>query len=144
MFLTNHTSPQSIASLKTFWMCIMSIGIYQKHMLGVVGIITRWRHQMETFSALLANCAENSPVAGDFPWQRPVTWSFDVFFDLRLNKQLSKQSWGWWFETSLRSLWRHCNVVSSHHGMFIHHTGSRHHCRFTRNSFVPSNFMRVS
>ena len=28
---------------------------------------------------------------------RPVTRSFDVFFDLRLNKQLSKQWWGWWF-----------------------------------------------
>ena len=54
---------------------------------------------METFSALLAICAGNSPVTGEFPAQRPVTRSFDVFFDLRLNKQLSKQSWGWWFET---------------------------------------------
>ena len=36
---------------------------------------------------------------GEFPKQRPVTWSFGVFFDLRLNKQLSKQPWGWWFET---------------------------------------------
>ena len=33
----------------------------------------------------------------------------DVFFDLSLNKRLSKQSWGWWFETPLRPLWRHCN-----------------------------------
>ena len=40
---------------------------------------------METFSALLAICAENSPVPGEFPAQRPVTRSFDVFFDLRLN-----------------------------------------------------------
>ena len=40
---------------------------------------------METFSALLAICAENSPVPGEFPTQRPVTRSFDVFFDLRLN-----------------------------------------------------------
>ena len=45
---------------------------------------------METFSALLAICAGNSPVPGDFPAQRPVTRSFDVFFDLRLNKRLSK------------------------------------------------------
>ena len=51
-----------------------------------------WRHQMETFSALLVIWAGNSPVPGEFPWQRPVTWSFDVFFDLRLNKLLSKQS----------------------------------------------------
>ena len=49
---------------------------------------------METFSALLAICAGNSPFPGEFPAQRPVTRSFDVFFDLRLNKWLSKQSWG--------------------------------------------------
>ena len=54
---------------------------------------------METFSTLLAIWVGNSPVPGDFPAQRPVTQSFDVFFDLRLNKWLSKQSWGWWFET---------------------------------------------
>ena len=65
-----------------------------------------WRHQMETFPAFLAICAGNSPVASEFPIQRPVTRSFDVFFDLRLNKQLSKQSCGWWFETSSRPLWR--------------------------------------
>ena len=69
-----------------------------------------WRHQMETFSTLLAICAGNSSVNGEFPAQRPVTRSFDVFFDLRLNKRLSKQSWGWWFETLSRPLWRHCNV----------------------------------
>ena len=46
---------------------------------------------------------------GEFPTQRPVTRSFDVFFDLRLNKRLSKQPWGWWFETLSWSLWRHCN-----------------------------------
>ena len=50
-------------------------------------------HQMETFSALLALCAGNSPVTGEFPVQRPVTRSFDE----RLNKRLSKQSWGWWY-----------------------------------------------
>ena len=49
-----------------------------------------------------------SLVTGEFPSQRPVTRSFDVFFDLRLNKRLSKQSWGWWFRPS-PSLWRHCN-----------------------------------
>ena len=69
-----------------------------------------WRHQMETFSALLAVCAGNSPVPGEFPSQRPVTRSFDVFFDLRLNKWLSKQSWGWWFETLSSPLWCHCNM----------------------------------
>ena len=64
---------------------------------------------METFSALLALCAGNSPVTGEFHAQRPVTRSFDVFFDLRLNKWLSKQSWGWWFEMPSCPLWRHCN-----------------------------------
>ena len=34
-----------------------------------------------------------------------------MFFDLRLNKRLGKQSWGWWFETPSRPLWRHCNVL---------------------------------
>ena len=72
--------------------------------------ISWWRHQMETFSALLAICAGNSPVTGEFPAQRPVTHSFDVFFDLHLNRRLSKQWWGWWFETPSRSLWRRCNV----------------------------------
>ena len=56
-----------------------------------VGVILRtwWRHQMETFSALLAICAGNSPVNGEFPAQRPVTRSFDVSFDLRLNKRFT-------------------------------------------------------
>ena len=49
-----------------------------------------WRHQMETFSALLAICAGNSPVPGEFPAQRPETQSFDGFFYLRLNKRLGK------------------------------------------------------
>ena len=56
------------------------------------------------------------PLCGEFtghrwiPSQRPVTRSFDVFFDLSLNKPLSKQLWGGWFETPSRSLWRHCNM----------------------------------
>ena len=65
---------------------------------------------METCSALLAICAGNSPVTGEFPAQRPVTGNFDVFFDLGLNERLSKQSRGWWFEMPSRSLWRHNNV----------------------------------
>ena len=59
-----------------------------------------WCHQMETLSALLALCAGNSP----------ITRSFDVFFDLRLNKRFSKQSWGWWFQTPLCLLWPQCNA----------------------------------
>ena len=50
---------------------------------------------------------------GEFPAQRPVARSFDVFFDLCLNKRLCKQWWGWWFETISRPLWCHCNTGSS-------------------------------
>ena len=71
-----------------------------------------WRHQIETFSTLLAFYAGNSPVTGEFLSQRPVTQSFNVFFNLRLNKRLSKQSLGWWFDAPSRSLWRHYNVPS--------------------------------
>ena len=61
-----------------------------------------WRLQMETFSALLALCAGNSPVTGEFLSKRRVTRRFDVSFDLRLDKRLSKRSRSWWFETPLR------------------------------------------
>ena len=53
---------------------------------------------------------------GELPTQRPVTRSFDVFFDLRLNKWLSKQWWGWWFEMLSCPLRRHCNGM---YGFFI-------------------------
>ena len=70
-----------------------------------------WRHHdvIKVFSASLTICAGNSPVPGEFPTQRLVMRSFDVFCDLRLNKRLSKQSWGWWIETQSRPLCRHCN-----------------------------------
>ena len=77
-------------------------------------LFTWWRHQMETFSALQAICAGYSPVPGEFLPQRPVTRSFDVFFDLRLNERLSKRAWGWWFETLSRPLWRHCDEVTTY------------------------------
>ena len=80
--------------------------------LSIATYFAWWRHQMETFSALLAICAGNSPVPGEFPAQRPVTQSFDVFFDLCPNKRLSKQSWGWWVERPSGSLWRHSNELT--------------------------------
>ena len=58
-------------------------------------------------------CAGNSSVAGEFRAQWPVTRNFDVFFDLCLNIRLSKQSWGWWFETQSRPLWRHSAVYAT-------------------------------
>ena len=81
-----------------------------------------WRHQMETFSALLAICARNSPVPGEFTAQKPVTRSFDVYFDLHPNKRLSKQRWGWWFETPSCLLWRHRNDLKSRENTFVYYT----------------------
>ena len=82
------------------------------HNIHSYDLLTWWRHQMETFSALLAICAGNSLVTGEFPSQRPVTRSFDVFFNPRLNKRLRKQSWVWWCETPPHPLWRHRNEIS--------------------------------
>ena len=65
------------------------------------------------------HCAGNSPVPGEFHTQRPVTRSFDVFFDMRLNKRLSKQSWGLWFETLSRPLWRHRNDTADFGGYIL-------------------------
>ena len=66
---------------------------------------------MEAFSVLLALCAENWMVTGEFPSSRQVPRSFGVFFDVRLNKRLSKQSRRRWFGTQSRSLWRHCIAI---------------------------------
>ena len=76
------------------------------HRLGVFSIMMTSLNG--NISALLALCAGTSPIIGEFPAQRPVTQSLDVFFDLRLNKRLNKQSWGCWFEAPSGSLWRHC------------------------------------
>ena len=90
-------------------MWLFNWSIYQN--IRNMTIETWWHHQMETFSTLLAIFAGNSLVPGEFPTQRPVTWIFDVFFDLRLNRQLSKQWWGWWFEKLSHPLWCHCNEI---------------------------------
>ena len=74
-----------------------------------------WHHQMELFSALLALCAGNSPATGEFPAQRPVRQSFDVFYDLHLNKRFSEESRGWWFESPSRSY--DVIVMPSHRAM---------------------------
>ena len=74
------------------------------------------------FSTLLALC-------DGFASQRPVTWSFDVFFDLHLNKRLSKQSKRRQFETPSCSLWHHFNEKQK--GAFkntlpCHNSGNKH------------------
>ena len=69
--------------------------------------VIKWKHfsRYWPFVRGIHRSLVNSPL--------PVTRSFDVFFDLRLNKRLSKQSWGWWFETQSLSLWRHCNATDN-------------------------------
>ena len=99
-----------------------------------------WRHQMETFSASLAICAGNSPVTGEFPAQRPVTRSLGVFFDLRLNKRLSKQWWGWWFETPSSPLCRHCNVLLYYH--INVHTISLNTWKYIRSKNVINSYTK--
>ena len=79
--------------------------------IAVVEFFSWWLHQIEIFPALLDFCVGNSTVTGKFPSQRPVTRSFYIFFDLRMNKRLSKNSTRWWFETQSYPLWRHCNVM---------------------------------
>ena len=71
--------------------------------------IAWWRHQMEPFSALLALCAGNSPVPVNSPHKGQWCGALMFLLDLCLNKRLSKQPWGRWFETQPWSLWRHCN-----------------------------------
>ena len=56
-----------------------------------------WRHEMQTFHALPAICAGNSQGTIEFPAKGQWRGVLRVFFDLRLNKRLSKQSWGLWF-----------------------------------------------
>ena len=103
-----------------------------------------WHHQMETFSALLALCAGNSPVPDEFPAQRPVTWSFDVFFDLCLNKRSSKQSWGWWFQTPSCSLWCHCNdqeaITWAKAGLLWGTPKGNFHLKLNANIFLQENW----
>ena len=105
---------------------------------------TWWRHEVETFSALLVLCERNLAVTGGFPFQRPVTRSFSVLYDLCSNKRLSKQSRRRWFKTPPRSLLRQCNERNAF-GYWIVSPGnlfgvSRQHCdRDTYNNWMRSS-----
>ena len=101
MFYLMNTPWGQHASI--YWTC---------HSLPVGGTIMMTSSNGNIFHVTGPLCREfTSP--GEFPTQRPVTQRFDVFFDLCLNKLLSKQPWGWWFETPSWSLWRQCN--DKHH-----------------------------
>ena len=78
---------------------------------------------METFFVLLALCAGNSPVPGEFPSQRPVTRSFDVIFDLRLNKRWVNNREAGDLRRH-RAHWRHCNdMMRSWNALALYVTG---------------------
>ena len=84
-------------------------------------------------------------VTGKFPAQRPVTRSFDVLFDLHLNKRLSKQSSRRWFATPSRPLWRHCNVLlsvykSSKCHLTIRHITSLYHISWVSAQLLPAKY----
>ena len=106
---TNKTNFISLWFSDIVWWCTSESAVAQVMAHHLFCCSLWWCHQMETLSALLALCEGNPPVIGGFPSQRPVTWSCDVFFDLRLNKHLCKHSRRWWFETPSWSLWRHRN-----------------------------------
>ena len=72
---------------------------------GNLDDVSKWKHLPRHWPFI---CAGNSSVLRWIPTKWPVMRSFDVFFDLRPNIRLSKQSWGWWFETPSRQLWRLC------------------------------------
>ena len=128
-----HVGPMNLAirDLSTIGNSMVKIKWCYKSLISTTGFFTLRRHhpyneivtlllshkhddiiKKETFSPLLALRAGNSLVTNEFPSQRPVTQSFDIFFDLCLNKRLGKQWWGWWFEMPLCPLWRHCNVLT--------------------------------
>ena len=96
-----RSSASMVLTMMDNWVCFY----------GPVNVMTWWCHQMEIFSMLLALCAGNSLVTGEFPTQRPVTRSFDVSFHLHPNKCLCKQLKHQWFETPSSSLLHHCNEI---------------------------------
>ena len=69
--------------------------------------IIKWKHfpHYWPFVRGIHRSPVNSPHKGQ--------WRGALMFSLicALNERLSKQSWGWWFETPSRSLWRHCNAM---------------------------------
>ena len=105
--------PQNEKRWKYVLIHVMGYIVHPMNDTHVWRCIEIWSSTWWKKSRVTVICVRNSPVTGEFPTQMPVTRSFDVFFDLHLNKRLSKQSWGWWFETASRSLWRHCNVSFS-------------------------------
>ena len=102
----------SFSTISRHWCVIKSFPWEDKHTIAV------WRHQMEQFSALLAFCAGNSPVTGEFPAQRPVTRSFASLICAWINGWVNNREAG-----DLRRHRAHYDVIvmilhSQHHGCY--------------------------
>ena len=106
--------PNNIALIEMYACILVFLYFYHRHVQKygqfspIVVLVMMTSSNWNIFRVNAPLCGEFTGL-GEFPTQRPVTQSFDVFFDLRLNKRLSSQPWGWWFETPSWSLWRHCN-----------------------------------
>ena len=88
--------------IHTKWYAYVTVRCKQTH-----DDVIKWNHFPRKWS--FVRRIHRSPVKS--PHKGRWRGAFDVFFDLRLNKRLGKQSWGWWFETLSCPLWRHCNAV---------------------------------
>ena len=95
-------------------------------------------------STLLALCEGNPSVTSEFPAQRTVVRIFDVFFDLRLNKRLCKQSWRRWLKTPWRSLWRHSNVILQHTSKYIRNSFTKLHGTPDKFPLLPKGELCIS
>ena len=78
----------------------------ERHTVQVHDDVIKWNHfpHYWPFMREIHRSPMNSPHKGQ--WRGALMF----FFYLRPNKRLSKQSWGWWFETPSCPLWSHCNV----------------------------------
>ena len=70
--------------------------------------VIKWKHFLRywPFVRIIHRSPVNSPHKGH--WRGALMFSLICV----LNKRLSKQSWGCWFEMPSRSLWRHCNGLN--------------------------------
>ena len=95
--------------------------------------VIKWKHFPRYWPFVRG--IHRGPVNSPHKW--PVTRNFDVFLNLRLNKRLSKQSWGWWFETLSRPLWRHCNDHYTQRVAFSRCDGATAWNSFPRHRWIP-------
>ena len=91
---------------------VEGFGIYSNQHHATIDARLRWRHQMKHFPCywpfvkVIHRWWVESPHKGQ--WCDVELW---YFFDLRLNKRLSKQNRRRWFVMPSRSLWCHCDII---------------------------------